>query len=136
MPKAFPTLHRQPSGRFIETTFLSLYILCVVLGASFYFSFSFVLFVCWSWTLLDPFYLVWKRDTLRFFIRILLCFAYILLSILSSCFYYQLLCFAYIFLRAVRCCYYTLFCFTYICLESCLWLLAWFVGMIKMLCMW
>ena len=40
-----PTLHQQPSGHFVETTFLSLYILCVILGASFYFALSFVLFV-------------------------------------------------------------------------------------------
>ena len=48
--QGIPTLHQQPSGRFVETTFLSLYILCAILGASFYFAFSFVLFVCWSYS--------------------------------------------------------------------------------------
>ena len=65
--------------------FLSLHILCAILGASFYFAFSLFWFVFWSYTLLDHSFLVWERDTLRFFIRILLCFAYILLSILSCC---------------------------------------------------
>ena len=88
MPKASPLFfidnHQVVS---VETTFLSLYILCAILGASFYLTFSLFLFVCCSCTLSDPSYLVWERETLRFFIRILLCFAYILSSILSFCFF-------------------------------------------------
>ena len=40
--QGIPTLHQQPSGRFVETTFLSLYILCAMFGASFCFQFCFV----------------------------------------------------------------------------------------------
>ena len=79
------TLHQQPSGRFVETTFLSLYILCAILGASFYFAFSLVLFLLLFIFMLDHIHLIWDRDTLRFFVWILLYFAYILLSILSYC---------------------------------------------------
>ena len=54
-----------------------------MLGASFYFQFCLLFFwsyACWILALF-----VWERDTLRLFIWILLCFAYILLSILSYC---------------------------------------------------
>ena len=44
MPKASPPLRRLSWGRLRWTKFLSLYILCAILGASFYFSFSFALF--------------------------------------------------------------------------------------------
>ena len=80
-----PTLHQQPSGRFVETTFLSLYILCAILGASLCFAFIFVLFVFWSYSCWILALFVWERDTLHFFVWILICFAYIFLSILSYC---------------------------------------------------
>ena len=48
--QGIPTLHQQPSGHFVETTFLSLYILCAILGTSFYFAFIFILFVCLSYS--------------------------------------------------------------------------------------
>ena len=50
MPKASPRLHRLSWGHLRWTKFLSLYILCAILGASFYFAFSLVLFVCWSYS--------------------------------------------------------------------------------------
>ena len=54
--------------------------------------------------LLDPTFLVWERDTLRFFLRILLCFAYILESILSWClFASKLSLLAFILFRAASC---------------------------------
>ena len=61
-----PTIHQQPSGRFAETTFLSLYILCAMLGASLYFQFC--LLFCWSYACWILALFVWEKDTLRFFI--------------------------------------------------------------------
>ena len=49
--QGIPTLHQQASGRFVETMFLSLYILCALFGASFCFQFFFCLLVI---SLLDP----------------------------------------------------------------------------------
>ena len=97
---ASPLLHRQASGRLRwNYVFITLHVMCYSWSVS-------VLFVCLLvLNLLDPRYLVWERDTLRFFIRILVCFVYLLLSILNFCFSYQLLCFPYIFLRAISCCY-------------------------------
>ena len=66
--------------------------------------FTFSLFVCWSYLCLDIALFVWERDTLRFFVWILLCFAYILLSILS---YYlfssKLSLLAFILFRSASC---------------------------------
>ena len=75
MPKASPLLHRLSWGRLYWTKFLSLYILCAMLGASFYFQFCLLFF--WSYTCLILALFVWDRDTLRFFIWILPRFAYI-----------------------------------------------------------
>src|SRR5664279_4139863 len=58
----------------IETTFLLLYILCAILGASLCFAFSFFLLLVF--TMLEPIILVWERDTLQFFIEYSLCFTY------------------------------------------------------------
>ena len=96
------------------------------------FLFKFVLFCFPVITMLDHIILVWERDMLRFFIRILLCFTYILLSILSYClFASKLSLLVFILFRAASCLCLTLLWFTYICLESCLWFLVWFVGLIK-----
>ena len=83
MPKTFPLLYRLSWGHLRWTKFLSLYILCAILGASFYFQFC--LFGCWSYPCWNLALFVWERDTLRFLIWILLYFDYILLSILSYC---------------------------------------------------
>ena len=43
-----PLLHQQYyQVTFQDTIFLLLHMICVILGASFYFAFSFVLFACW-----------------------------------------------------------------------------------------
>ena len=55
MPKSSPLLHRQPSDRLRWNYFFTLYRLCVVLGASFYFALSlfaghvlcWILAICW-----------------------------------------------------------------------------------------
>ena len=103
MPKASPLLHRLSWGCLRWTKFLALYILCDMLGASFYFQFC--LFVCLLViSLLDPsFICVGERYTPLF--RLLLCFAYILLSILSYCkFASKLLLLAFILFRAASSC--------------------------------
>src|SRR5664279_2375361 len=61
----------------IETTFLLLYILCAILGASLCFTFSFVFVLLLVFTMLEPRILVWDRDTLQFFLQYLLSFTYI-----------------------------------------------------------
>jgi len=78
-----------------------------------------ILFFIWS-TWLDPRILDWERDTLRFFIWILLFFTYTCWVFLSSYCYAFSSCFACIsysemlvLLKKV------LSCFTYICLKSC-----------------
>src|SRR5664279_2230236 len=53
----------------IETTFLLLYILCAILGASLCFTLSFVLVLILVFTMLELSILVWERDTLQFFIQ-------------------------------------------------------------------
>ena len=83
MPWESPPLHRLSWGRLRWTKFLSLYILYAMFRESF--CFQFCLFVCWSYPCWILALFVWERDTLRFFIWILLCFTYILLSILSYC---------------------------------------------------
>src|SRR5664279_437115 len=55
----------------IETTFLLLYILCAILGASLCFTFSFVFVLLLVFTMLEPSIVVWERDTLQFFICLL-----------------------------------------------------------------
>ena len=60
-----------------ETIFLFLHIICTFLGASVCFCFQFVFVLFAALYLLDPSTLVWERDTLRFFIGILLFFTYI-----------------------------------------------------------
>ena len=66
--QGIPTLHQQPSGRFVETTFLSLFILCAMLGASFCFQFYFVCFLVIS--LLDPtFICVGERHAPLFYLN-------------------------------------------------------------------
>jgi hypothetical protein len=66
MPKA-PLLHQQKyQVIFQDTIFLLLYMLCVVLGASVVFVFSFRFFVCYNkW--LDHNMFVLERDTLHFY---------------------------------------------------------------------
>ena len=65
MPKASPSSSTKISGFFQNTIFLFLHMICVILGASFYFAFSFVLFACLNkW--LDPSILCLERNTLRF----------------------------------------------------------------------
>ena len=59
----------------IETKFLSLYILCAIFRASF--CFSLLLFCLLVITMLDHIMHVCERDTLRFFIRILLLIMFI-----------------------------------------------------------
>ena len=61
-----PLLHQQKYPVFFQNTiFLFLHMICVVLGASFVFSFSFVLFSCLNkW--LDPRILCLERNTLHF----------------------------------------------------------------------
>ena len=62
--QGIPTLHQQPSGHFVETTFLSLYILCAMLGAYFYFQFC--LLFCWSYAFWILALFVWEIDMLCF----------------------------------------------------------------------
>ena len=67
-----PLLHQQYYRViFQDTIFLLLDMICVILGASFYFAFSFVLFFLLVIAMIDPIILVWERATLRFFIRTL-----------------------------------------------------------------
>ena len=93
IPSSSSTIIRSSSLNFI---FITLHNMCY--AWSIFFTFSF--FVCWS-------YLCWilaLRDTLRFFIWILLCFAYIFLSILSYClFSSKLSLLAFILFRAASC---------------------------------
>ena len=91
-----PLLHQQYyQVTFQDTIFLLLHILCAILGASFCFAFSFVLFCLLVIAMIDPIILVWERDTLRFFIRILQFsllfsfeYSFFQCSFVSSCFYF------------------------------------------------
>ena len=65
MPKASPSSSTKISGFFQNSIFLFLHMICVVLGASFYFAFSFILFSC-SNKWLVPSILCLERNTLRF----------------------------------------------------------------------
>ena len=65
MPKASPSSSTKYQVIFQDTIFLLLYILCVILGASFVFALSLFFFLCFSiW--LDPSIFVLERDTLHF----------------------------------------------------------------------
>ena len=83
MPKASPlvTNNHQVVSLKLRFYHFTYYVLCL----EHLFAFSFVLFVCSSYACWIVALFVWERDTLHFFIWILLCFAYILLSILSYC---------------------------------------------------
>ena len=76
MPKASPSSSNNYQVISSETIFLFLHIICTFLGASVCFCFQFVFVLFAALYLLDPSTLVWERDTLRFFIRILLFFTY------------------------------------------------------------
>ena len=78
IPSSSSTIIRSSSLNYV---FITLYIMCY--AWSVFFALSFVLFVFWSYPCWILALFVWERDMLRFFIWILLCFAYILLSILS-----------------------------------------------------
>jgi hypothetical protein len=77
MPKASPSSSTNYQVISSETIFLFLHIICTFLGASVCFCFQFVFVLFAALYLLDPSTLVWERDTLRFFIGILLFFTYI-----------------------------------------------------------
>ena len=119
--QGIPTLHQQSSGRFVETTFLSLCILCAMLGASFLLSVLFVilLVIC----LLDPCFICVGERHAPLFIWILLCFAYILLSILSYCLFASKLWYVhfaslfYIIIYLYLSIYFIIWCNTYVILS-------------------
>ena len=120
MPR-HPLLHQQlirsSLVKLYFNSFIS-YVLYLERLCAFIFS---ILFFLWS-TWLDPSILDWERDTLRFFIWILLFFTYTCWVFLSSYCYAFSSCFACIsysellvLLKKV------LSCFTYNCLESLRW---------------
>ena len=89
---------------FVELSFYHFTYYVLFLERHFILRFSF--FVCLLVIfMLDPIHLVWERDTLSFFVWILICFAYILLSILSYClFASKLSLLAFILFRAASSC--------------------------------
>ena len=104
MPKASPS-SSTIIGFSHGTIFLFLYTLCVVLGASvcFYFQFFCVLFFCIC-NKLDPCMLVWKRDTLRFFIIHSLVLHLYVLSVQPLLFLLPALVFKHLLFRVVSFC--------------------------------
>ena len=120
MPKASPSSSANYHVISRETICLFLHIICAVLGASVCFYFQFVYILSSGHNLLDPSNLVWERDTLRFFIRILLFFTYTFWVFISSVVKLLAFVFMYLLSELLVLLKKVLSCFTYTCLESCL----------------
>ena len=120
MPKASLSSSTKYQVISSETIFLFLHIICAILGASVCFYFQFVNVLSSGHNLLVPSILVWERDTLRFFIRILLFFTYTFWVFISSAVKLLAPVFMYLLSELLVLLNKVLCCFTYTCLESCL----------------
>ena len=102
-----PLLHQQYYHvTFQDTIFLFLHMICVIIGASFYFSFSlFCLLAGNKW--LDPSILVWRETHSVFIVQNTLVLTLIFLWVFSFCYYcVQLQFFTRILFRACWFAYY------------------------------